>query len=290
MSTISNEINPPSDPISDGHLWMADGGLETTLVFHHGLDLPDFAAFPLVGADEGREHLRRYFRPYLAIAADQQVGMVLDTPTWRANRDWGTRLGYSEQRLADANADAVTFVRELIAEAGDGLNGRVAVNGVIGPRGDGYVVGEAMSDVEAAHYHALQTRTFARAGVDLITAVTMTYAAEAIGIVKAARSAGKPVVISFTTETDGRLPSGQSLGAVINEVDKATDHGPLFYMINCAHPSHFKSTARSGGAVARADRCDQGQCLANEPRGTRQRHRARPWRCLRTGRRLSRTA
>ncbi len=223
--------------------FMADGGLETTLVFHDGLDLPDFAAFPLLDSPEGRQTLRRYYQPYLAIAEAREVGIVVDTPTWRANPDWGTRLGYDRDALAAVNRSAVRMMSELAEQA---PSVATIINGAIGPRGDGYVVGETMSPVESASYHSLQIRAFAEAGADMVTAVTMTYVAEAVGIARAAVEAGIPVVIGFTVETDGRLPSGMTLPDAIAEVDAATDGAPVWYMVNCAHPSHFAEVFEAG--------------------------------------------
>ncbi len=231
-------------PPADGRILMTDGGLETTLVFHRGLDLPDFAAFPLLRSDDGRAALAAYYQPYLAAARRAGIGMVVDTPTWRANLDWGIRLGFSADELTAVNIEAVDYVRSLIAV---GTTETRLINGVIGPRGDGYVIGQTMTAEESARYHSLQVRAFAQADVDLITAVTMTYSDEAIGIVQAARAVGKPVVISFTVETDGRLPSGQTLAEAIAAVDGAGgDAGPKFYMINCAHPSHFVAALEAG--------------------------------------------
>ena len=224
-----------------GEILMADGGLETTLVFHQDIDLPDFAAFPLLRSEPGREALRAYYRPYLESAARHGVGMVLDTPTWRANLDWGIRQGFASDDLAAVNREAVAFARSLAVVVD--RNPVRLVNGVIGPRGDGYAIGQTMNPVEAAHYHALQARAFAQAGADLVTAVTMTYVDEAIGIVRAAAAVGLPVIVSFTVETDGRLPSGQTLAEAVTAVDDHADSigasRPQFYMINCAHPSHF---------------------------------------------------
>ena len=216
--------------------FVTDGGLETTLLFHEGIDLPDFAAFPLLDDEAGRAALTRYYTPYVDIARRLGTGIVLDTPTWRASLDWGPRLGYDAEALADVNRRAVAFVDELVAAHDDVPTVR---NGVIGPRGDGYVVGSAMSADEAASYHALQARAFAEAGADMVTAVTMTYSAEATGIVRASTAVGLPVVISFTVETDGRLPSGEPLGAAIEAVDRATDGAAAYFMVNCAHPTHF---------------------------------------------------
>ena len=218
-------------------VWLTDGGLETTLVFLDGMELPDFASFPLLASDDGKEHLDRYFRPYLDLAERTGRGFVLDTPTWRANADWGKRLGCDEATLGEVNRLAV----EYAAAQGRRRSVPIVLNGVIGPRGDGYVVGKAMTADEAADYHALQTRAFAAAGAQMVTAVTMTYAEEAIGVVEASTAVDLPVVVSFTVETDGRLPSGQALGSAIDQVDAATDRGASYFMVNCAHPTHFAS-------------------------------------------------
>ena len=226
-------------------LTVTDGGLETTLVFHDGFDLPDFAAFPLLDTEVGRAALADYYQPYLDIGRRLGTPVVVDTPTWRANLDWGARLGYDPVRLAAVNRRAVEFVRE-IATSGPGAPVEHVIDGVIGPRGDGYVIGETMSASEASAYHGLQARAFAEAGAAMVTAVTMTYVDEAIGVVRAAGSVGLPVVISFTVETDGVLPSGEPLGDAIARVDDTTDGAPAYYMVNCAHPTHFAEQLTTG--------------------------------------------
>jgi len=216
--------------------FLTDGGLETTLVFHESIDLVDFAAFPMLDTDHGRAALRRYFAPYLDLAARAGTGIVLDTPTWRANLDWGARLGYDPARLASVNRRAVEFIAAL---AGEYPAVTAVINGVVGPRGDGYVVGATMTAAEAASYHALQTRSFAEAGAHMVSAITMTYPDEAIGVTRAALAVDLPTVISFTVETDGRLPCGLTIGDAIDKVDQATSGAPSYYMVNCAHPTHF---------------------------------------------------
>lgn len=198
-------------------LSLTDGGLETSLVFHEGFDLPCFAAFPLLEEEHGRAALRRYFQPFLDTAQEGALPFVLDTPTWRANPDWGPRLGYDFDALAAVNARAVEFARDLAKGRSE-----VTINGVLGPRGDGYVVGEKMTAEEAAEYHAWQVRVLRNAGVERITALTLSYPDEAIGVVRASRSEGVPVVPSFTVETDGRLPDGTTVAGAVAQVDAAT--------------------------------------------------------------------
>jgi S-methylmethionine-dependent homocysteine/selenocysteine methylase len=225
--------------------FLADGGVETTLIFHDGHDLPHFAAYDLLTRDGGVDALRRYFEPYVRIALDRRVGIVLETPTWRASPDWAERLGHSREELAELNRSAVALLESLRDELETDLT-PIVVSGCVGPRGDGYLVGEAMSADESAAYHAAQIGTFADTGADLVTAITMTYADEAVGVVRAAGEAGMPVVISFTVETDGRLPSGQRLREAIEEVDDRSDGAAAYFMVNCAHPSHFYDVLEPG--------------------------------------------
>lgn len=213
---------------------LTDGGIETALLFREGLDLPLFASFPLLGDEPGRAALRRYFAPFLAMADELALPFVLDTATWRANPDWGARLGYRPGALADVNREATAFAFELAGDRGD-----VIINGVLGPRGDGYVVGARMSSDEAAEYHAWQVGVLREAGAERVTAMTLSYPEEAIGVVQAAAAEHVPVVVSFTVETDGRLPDGTTLGEAIERVDAATGGSTEFFMINCAHPTHI---------------------------------------------------
>ena len=227
--------------------FLADGGLETTLIFHRGLDLPCFAAFGLLGDDGGREELRAYFAPYLALAREHGVGFVLDTATWRANPDWAGRLGYGPDDLDAANRSAVALAEEIRA-AGEANGTPVVINGVIGPRGDGYDAGALMSADEAQRYHGRQIAMFAESAADMVSAITMTTPAEAIGIARAAHDHALPAVISFTLETDGRLPDGSSLPEAIARVDVETGGAVGYYMINCAHPTHFAGVLDEDGA------------------------------------------
>jgi len=225
-------------PLLSGKLILTDSGLETTLIFHEGFELPFFAAFDLLRSREGVMALRRYYARHAAIAEANGLGFILESPTWRANADWGDRLGYSDSALAAANAKAIALMLDL-REGCESPGSPMVISGCVGPRGDGYDPGRMMSPAEAEAYHAAQIDTFAAGEADLVTAMTMTYADEAVGIARAAARAAMPVVISFTLETDGRLPTGQGLKDAIAAVDDATCGAPVYYMVNCAHPTHF---------------------------------------------------
>jgi S-methylmethionine-dependent homocysteine/selenocysteine methylase len=227
-------------PQLDGSLFVTDGGIETTLIFHEGVDLPYFAAFDLLRDRAGKEILRDYYRRYLEIAKTNRAGFILESATWRASQDWGWKLGYSGDALAEANRKSIDLLAELREEyARDGLP--IVISGCVGPRGDGYDPGTVMSANEAETYHSDQVRIFAAAQADMVTGITMTNINEAIGLTRAAAAAGMPVAISFTVETDGRLPAGDTLQAAIETVDAETGSGPVYYMINCAHPTHFET-------------------------------------------------
>ncbi len=237
-------MKTPQLPQLDGDFFLTDGGIETTLIFHDGLDLPDFAAFHLLRESAGRAALRRYFATYAALARKHGVGFILESPTWRANPDWAARLGYTPESLAGANRDAIGLMHGIREEYEN--DEPFVLSGCVGPRGDGYQPSALMSTDAAASYHAKQIRTFRDAGADLVTAITMNYVEEAAGVAQAAAEAGIPAVISFTVETDGHLPTGQSLGEAIGAVDAAASVPPAYYMINCAHPAHFEDALRDG--------------------------------------------
>lgn len=222
-----------------GDFFLTDGGIETTLIFLEGIELPDFAAFTLLKTKDGQAALRKYFRTYAELAQRFDTGLVLESATWRASSDWGTKLGYDAKELREANRRAVALLEEVRSESKN-VAGKTVISGCVGPRGDGYSPTTMMSAEEAENYHADQIELFADTAADMVTAITMNYAEEALGVTKAARRAGMPVAISFTVETDGRLPNGQSLGAAIEQVDAETSSYPSYYMINCAHPTHFQ--------------------------------------------------
>jgi S-methylmethionine-dependent homocysteine/selenocysteine methylase len=232
-------------PQTSGRLFLTDGGIETTLIFLEGLELPDFAAFHVLRTADGEAALRRYFRAYAEIARRFGAGLILESATWRASADWGARLGYTSAALADANRRAIRLLEEIRDEY-ESERTPVVISGCVGPRGDGYVPGRTMSAAEAEAYHAEQIGVLAETAADMVCATTMNYVEEALGIARAARSASMPVAISFTVETDGHLPTGQPLRAAIEQVDRETSDYPGYYMINCAHPTHFEHVLEAG--------------------------------------------
>ena len=231
-------------PQRNGGIFLTDGGMETTLIFHEGIELPHFAAFVLLDSAEGREKLKQYYAAYLSVARDHGTGFVLDSPTWRANPDWGVKLGYDAAALNAINVRSIAFLEELRSDW-ERPAAPCVISGAIGPRGDGYKAGN-MDAAEAEDYHRAQIAAFARGGADMISAYTLTSVNEAIGIARAARSEGMPSAISFTVETNGRLVKGETLREAIEAVDRETDRAVEYFLINCAHPTHFENALKAG--------------------------------------------
>jgi homocysteine S-methyltransferase len=236
-------------PQMKDRLFVTDGGLETTLIFHEGLNLPCFASFELLRNEVGWTTLHRYFAAYAQIARAGKTGLVLETPTWRANPDWGAKLGYDAAALADVNRRSVGLLLE-VRDQFETPATPIVISGNLGPRGDGYQPAARMTEEQARAYHAPQVETFAQTDADMVAAFTMNYVEEAIGIVRAARAAAMPVAISFTLETDGRLPSGDPLEDAVTRTDAATGGYAAYYMINCAHPTHFSRAIKAGAHLA----------------------------------------
>jgi homocysteine S-methyltransferase len=228
-------------------VFLTDGGLETAMIYDHAIDLPMFASFALLESVRGLDAMTRYFDGFLRIAAREHRGFVLDTATWRSGMHWGAAMGRSAAEMSDLNRRAVDFAK-LRRSAWAARIPAIVINDAVGPSGDGYAVGRTLDPATAEARHRPQITTLAEAGVDMISAITMIHPGEAIGIVRAAQSAGKPVVVSFTVETDGCLPNGQTLAEAIAETDWATGRGPAWYMVNCAHPDHFRPALEEGAA------------------------------------------
>ena len=232
-------------PQNSDRVFLSDGGLETILIFHDGFDLPYGEAFTLLDSEKGMRRLRDYYRQYATMAARAGVGFILESPTWRANRDWGARVGYDAAALADINRRAIDLMVEIRQEF-ETEKTPMVISGQVGPRADAYFPETLMTAEEAQDYHTAQIKVFAGTAADLVTAFTLTNTPEAIGFVRAAQAAHIPAAVSFTVETDGRLPTGLALREAIETVDADTGTGPVYYMINCAHPIHFEGALEAG--------------------------------------------
>jgi homocysteine S-methyltransferase len=239
---LTGELQMPryrnSLPQLSGDIFLADAGVETDLIFNHGIEIREFAAHTLLPDPKGRAALTKYFEGFLNLAEEQKAGFILDTVTWKAHPHWADKLGADAAELRAANEESVQLIADLRTRF-SGNAKPIVLNGVIGPRGDAYRPDAVIAIDAAEEYFSQQLGWLAATEVDMVSALTFNQAGEAAGLARAARNMGLPVVVSFTVETNGALPTGQSLADAITEVDEATDRYPSYYMINCAHPDQF---------------------------------------------------
>ncbi len=238
-------------------------GMETEILFRDGIDLPGFASYPLLLNPEHKKLIRNYYRKLIDLVREQNTGLILDATTWVANRDRGAELGFSPQELKVLNIEAIKLIADVREEKGDLPT---VLSAPVGPRGDGYAPADLMTTEEAEAYHSEQIEVLADTEADMVSGYTLCYPEEAAGIVRAAKKLGMPVAIAFTVETDGRLPTGMTVQEAIEQVDLEADGGPLYYLINCAHPDHFTRIFSSEpwmnrlrGVVANASRCSHAE-------------------------------
>ena len=238
-------------------------GMDTDILYNRGIDLPGFASYPLLSNSKHKNILREYYSGLVDLAREQNVGVILDSVTWAANKDRGAELGYSAEDLKKYNIDAIELIADVRNEKGDLPT---VLSGQVGPRDDGYAPSNLMTTQEAEDYHSEQIEVYSNTEADLVSAFTICYAEEAAGVVRAAQNYEIPVAIALTVETDGRLPTGMSVKEAIEQVDAESNGGALYFLINCAHPDHFTDIfndepwmQRLRGLVANASRCSHAE-------------------------------
>lgn len=230
----------------DGLIYLTEGGQETEVMYKHGFELPEFSMYPLLDDPAAVDTMQRMYEACLEVAASNGTGIVLGGLDYRASPDWAAKLGYSTEVLADFQLRAIDFLRGVAAPFGARIPSLLFA-GTVGPRGDAYTGGAEMDAGEAERYHGIQLATLARAGVDLVEAMTFNNVPEAIGVARAAAGCGLPASISFTLDSSSRLSSGPSLREAIEMVDDASgEQRPAFYGINCSHPHEFLPAIEPG--------------------------------------------
>lgn len=232
-------------PQLNGDIYLTEGGIETYIMYKKGFELQNFSLFHLLNDDVAAAEIKEYLRKVMAVAERNDVGLIMCGPLYRASRDWGDLLGYSTEELAAVNHRCIEMFEELASESKLARD-RILFSGVVGPRGDAYNLNTSITADEAEAYHSEQIATLDRAGADFITGLTLNSAEEAIGIARAAKAVGIPVVISFTLDKQGELRPGQTLRKAIAHVDDATESAPAYYMINCTHPIDFAPAFEPG--------------------------------------------
>ena len=263
-------------PQLSGRPFLTDGGLETTFIFHNGIELPYFASLDLLKSASGTKAIREYYERYIAIAKRNRIGFVLEGATWRASPDWGAKLGYSRAQLTEANCAAVSLMADLRDEH-ESAQTPIVISANIGPRGDGYKIDNAMSIAEAEDYHGWQVGIFRDTEADLISAFTINYAEEGIGVARACRAAGMPSVISFTVETDGKFAE-RADDPRRDRADRSRNQqraGLLHAQLRASYA--FRRRIAQRRAVGYASARTAGERFDAQPCGARCRGRSRHW-------------
>jgi len=235
----------------DGVFYLTEGGQETEIMYRHGHDLPEFAMYPLLDDPAAMTDLRSMYTRVLDVAAKHGFVAMLGGLDYRGSPDWGDKLGYSRAGLAEALERGIDFLRD-VARPYEGQLPGILIGGAVGPRGDAYALNRTITADESEDYHGFQIDVLKGAGVDFITAMTFNSVAEAIGVARAAASAGLPLSMGFMLDSDHRLKSGPTLREAIAAVDAETgDARPDFYGINCSHPLEFEPALEPGDWLSR---------------------------------------
>lgn len=230
----------------DGVLYLTEGGQETELMYKHGHDLPEFALYPMLDDPAAVSDLTDMYRRYLTVAAEHGFVPLMGGLDYRASPDWGAKLGYSLPQLAEFQLRSLDFLCS-VAEPFRADLPEVLVAGVVGPRGDAYGHEHTMDADEAEDYHGVQLATLRQAEVDLVSGLTFADVPEAVGLARAAASAGLPLSVSFMVDRTGRLTTGSTLKDAVEAVDEqAGASRPDFYGINCSHPSELEAALVPG--------------------------------------------
>jgi S-methylmethionine-dependent homocysteine/selenocysteine methylase len=206
--------------------------------------------FPLLDNPDAVSKMREMFRSYLDVAAKHKTCALMGGLDYRASPDWGELLGYSPEGLAEANLQAIGFLREIAGEYTSEIPD-ILIQGLIGPRGDAYERNENITENEAEDYHSVQLETLKKADVDLALAITFNNVPESVGVARAAARIGVPLGISLSLDGSSRLNSGPSLVEAITAIDRETDQSPEFYMINCSHPIEYELAIEPGDWINR---------------------------------------
>ena len=250
-------------PLLNNNIFACYVGMNTELLYRDGIDLPGFASYPLLMNSKHKKLIRNYYCNLVDLARDQNVGVILDSVTWVASRDRGAALGFTPSELKSFNIQAIELMAQVRESHGDLPT---LLCGQVGPRGDSYAPKDLMITGHAEEYHSEQIETYSITEADLVGGFTFCYPEEASGVVRAAQRFNMPVVISFTVETDGRLPIGMSIQEAIEQVDAETNQGALYFLINCAHPDHLSNSFGEGqwlkrlkGVVVNASRCSHAE-------------------------------
>jgi S-methylmethionine-dependent homocysteine/selenocysteine methylase len=233
-------------PRLENKFYLTEGGTETDVLYKWGFELPEFAMFPLLDDPKADQVIRDIYRRYFDVAEKHDTGMLIVGHDYRASPDWGAKLGYTPEGLADMERRTIGFLDSIRREYEDRVSD-VYIAGGVGPRGDAYGTGGGITEAEAEDYHSVQLTTLKSTPADMAIALTINNIAEAVGIVRAAESIDIPIGISLTLTTEGRLGSGPTLRDAIETIEEKTNGAAAWFGTNCSHPLEFASALADDG-------------------------------------------
>lgn len=230
--------------------FLTEGGVYTHLMFDLNVELRNLAAFELLFDASKEAILKDLHRTFADIAIKYGVSIILDTETWRASSNWYKLVGTSAKQQTKIHPLALASSRRLADYVRDKSEGKVnaIVVGTMGPLNDAYKFDKDLSVEVARNYHRAQMLEFKANKAGAVGAYTLSTSTEALAIALEAKDATIPCFLSFTVETDGTLPSGESLQMAVERVDEETQNSVLFFMVNCAHPRHVRKAVENDGA------------------------------------------
>jgi S-methylmethionine-dependent homocysteine/selenocysteine methylase len=241
-------------PRLDGRFYLTEGGTETEVLYKWGFELPEFAMYPLLDNAEAHEVIKNIYRRYFEAAERHDTGMLILGHDYRASPDWGAKLGYSPEGLAEMQRRTIEFLDGMRREY-EGRVRDVYIGGCIGPRGDAYGTGGDISEAEAEAYHSVQLTTLGSTRADLAVATTFNNIPEAVGVVRAAERIGIPIGVNLTLTTEGRLRSGPTLREAVETIEERTNGAAAWFGTNCAHPLEFAGALADAGPWLERLRC-----------------------------------
>lgn len=222
-----------------GKFYMCEGGTETEIMYKYGFDFPHFAVFELLKNPRAVSKLNEMYEKYFSVISENGMSALVGGLDYRASPDWGKKLGYTGQELADINLECIEFLRKSASPFSKEID-EILIQGLIGPRGDAYGKGGSINAEEAQEYHSVQLSTLKEANVDLVTAITFNNVEESVGVARAAKDFGIPLCISLSLDSSSKLNSGPSLSEAILKIDELTGNSVDFYMVNCVHPLEYE--------------------------------------------------
>jgi len=206
---------------------------------------PQLVHTPLIYDEQGREQLAGIYQEYMQIAATAGVPYVMNTPTWRSNRERVAEAGAPDS----INVDASQFLLSLRQSSRDAS--RIKIGGTLGCKNDCYLPEQGLDAAEAEQFHRWQCEQLAAGGVDFLLAATLPSVEEALGMARAMADTGLPYFISFVIDRAGRILDGTSLADAVEYLDCEVSTPPLGYMVNCSYPTFLCAESQSDNVLNR---------------------------------------